>query len=290
MRHREVGYVSMLGKFTVQARDALMTKVGEFSRLLSRCRPSVVGDRRLTKSLPIHLGGRELFRVLDFGPVSRMRADTFSSKEPETLRWIDSFERGSTFLDVGANIGLYSLYACFRDLHVVAVEPDALNFALLHSNIRLNDRLTRNRVRGYPIALHHGFHISDLNISSVSWGAALSSFDNTTDFKGDSFTPLFSQGAVGTSLDDLVSRIGFEPRHIKIDVDGNEGHVLAGASETLRKSYLRSVLVELDERRVDYQNCLEIISNAGLRLVEKSHAEMFSQSNFAKSFNHIFVR
>ena len=40
------------------------------------------------------------------------RVDTFFTKEPETLEWIDNFEKKEnlTFWDIGANIGLYSIY------------------------------------------------------------------------------------------------------------------------------------------------------------------------------------
>ena len=39
------------------------------------------------------------------------RIDSFSTKEPETLEWIDSFQKDKVFWDIGANIGLYSCYA-----------------------------------------------------------------------------------------------------------------------------------------------------------------------------------
>ena len=41
----------------------------------------------------------------------QFRIDTFSTKEPETLDWIDSFSEDSILWDIGANIGLYSVYA-----------------------------------------------------------------------------------------------------------------------------------------------------------------------------------
>ncbi len=44
-------------------------------------------------------------------PLNKYRIKTFSTKEPETLAWIDSFESDAVFWDVGANIGLYSIYA-----------------------------------------------------------------------------------------------------------------------------------------------------------------------------------
>ena len=43
--------------------------------------------------------------------INRYRATTFSEKEPETLEWIDSLEKESVLWDVGANVGLYSIYA-----------------------------------------------------------------------------------------------------------------------------------------------------------------------------------
>jgi len=43
--------------------------------------------------------------------MEKYRAESFWNKEPETLVWIESFTNGDTFFDVGANIGIYALYA-----------------------------------------------------------------------------------------------------------------------------------------------------------------------------------
>jgi hypothetical protein len=43
--------------------------------------------------------------------LTKWRVRTFASKEPETLNWIDQFKDESIFWDVGANIGLYSIYS-----------------------------------------------------------------------------------------------------------------------------------------------------------------------------------
>ena len=40
----------------------------------------------------------------------RYRANTFSTKEPETLAWIDTYGSNGVFFDIGANVGLYSIY------------------------------------------------------------------------------------------------------------------------------------------------------------------------------------
>ena len=56
-------------------------------------------------------GGRDV-RMTFFVPneVCRYRAESFSVKEPETLEWIDRFGGAGAFFDVGANVGLYSIY------------------------------------------------------------------------------------------------------------------------------------------------------------------------------------
>ena len=52
------------------------------------------------------------------------RVDRILSKEPETIEWINTFEKDSTFFDIGANVGIYSLYsAIMRNNNVFAFEP-----------------------------------------------------------------------------------------------------------------------------------------------------------------------
>ena len=83
------------------------------------------------------------------------RANTFSTKEPDTLAWIDSFFRpGDVIYDVGANIGQYALYAAKRfskELKILAFEPEALNYAKLNKNIVLNDMV--GTITPYCLAL-----------------------------------------------------------------------------------------------------------------------------------------
>lgn len=43
--------------------------------------------------------------------MSRYRAESFAAKEPETLEWIEGLPEGAILWDVGANVGLYSIYA-----------------------------------------------------------------------------------------------------------------------------------------------------------------------------------
>ncbi len=71
--------------------------------------------------------------------INRFRAETFSSKEPETLEWIDGMPPGSVLWDIGANVGLYSCYAAAaRGCRVVSFEPSLFNLEMLARNVYLN--------------------------------------------------------------------------------------------------------------------------------------------------------
>ena len=75
------------------------------------------------------------------------RVTTFLTKEPETIEWIDTFSPGDVLFDIGANIGLYSIYAASRNIRVRAFEPESQNYALINQNIFLNgygDRIACN--------------------------------------------------------------------------------------------------------------------------------------------------
>ena len=62
------------------------------------------------------------------------RADIYATKEPETIEWLrENLRDGDVFYDVGANIGLYSLYAAKlrAACRVFALEPESQNFGKL---------------------------------------------------------------------------------------------------------------------------------------------------------------
>src|SRR5258708_5045804 len=107
--------------------------------------------------------------------LNRFRISTFSTKEPETLEWIDRIAHGSVLWDIGANIGLYSCYAAkAARCHVFAFEPSVFNLELLARNVFLNG-LT-SQVIIVPLPLSDSLSVSAFNMSSTDWGAAMSSF------------------------------------------------------------------------------------------------------------------
>lgn len=245
-------------------------------------------DFRLNQSVPVSRLGETIFQLADFGPTCRMRGRTFEFKEPETIRWIDSMSGKDLLIDIGANIGLYSLYAGIKCIPTYAIEPDSLNFALLNLNIYNNGCV--DFVRSYCIALHDHLCVAELSKQNLEWGGALSCFEGNTDQNGNMFKALHQQGAVGIPLDMFCNLAKIAPTHIKIDVDGNELLILQGASNTLANSALRSLLIELDEDNPSHLKSLDLLESFGFKLQEKCQSDLVANSGHHTSYNYIFVR
>lgn len=243
---------------------------------------------RLEKYKNVYFKGRKIFSVIDMGHETRMRALSFESKEPETLEWINTFDKNDTLLDIGANIGLYSLYAAYKNHKVIAIEPDALNYALLNLNIRANN--FSNLIVPFSVAIHDKTKFSNFNISSYVWGGALNSFDNLLDFENNEFIPVHYQGVFGISLDKFVKMLNFNPNHIKIDVDGNERIILEGSKKTLSSRDLKTLLIELNRKDPHYESTIDLICKMGFILIKKTHSEKYNEGRFSSLFNHIFKR
>jgi FkbM family methyltransferase len=241
-----------------------------------------ITKRILARRRTVYHQGRALFTLRNFGHMTSMRTDSFSSKEPETIAWIDGFPPHQKLLDIGANIGVYSLYAGLLGHEVRCIEPDALNFALLNLNIADND--LGGRVIAFPFSIHSESKVAELHIGEYRWGGARSSFDRNLSWKGEALGEGFAQGSPGITVDDFVAKTGFAPDHIKIDVDGNELLVLEGARATLAAPTCRSILVELFARHQEYHACRAIIDECGF----KPSGEGARREDKAK--NYIFVK
>lgn len=176
-----------------------------------------------------------------------LRAQWLDTKEPETLAWIDTFAQEDVFYDIGANVGVFSLYAALhRNCQVYAFEPEAKNYACLSKNIYLNE--LGRRVNALNIGLHDRTEIQRLNLSDLASGSALHSVGTAIDWRGQGFVPKFEQAILAFSLDDFIRTFSAPvPQHVKIDVDGNEQKIIEGAGKTLSDPRCRSIQIELRE-------------------------------------------
>lgn len=129
-------------------------------------------------------------------------------------------DTGGTFIDIGANIGTYTLVASeIAEAYVVSCEPHPTTYARLVRNIRLNKR---TNVLPLNIALSSENQFifltdeSDPSINRIR--------ENATLVKG-------VLQVQGKTLDTLCKALQLQPTIVKIDVEGHEAQVLDGFQE-----------------------------------------------------------
>jgi FkbM family methyltransferase len=196
---------------------------------------------------------------------TKWRADTLFEKEPCTIEWIASLARGQVLADVGANVGMYTIWAAkTRGVEVYAFEPESQNYALLNRNILLND--LGGQVKAYCLALSDRAGYSELHLSGTQVGDSCHSLGERVDFEHRPMTPAHSQGCAAARLDDLVEQGAMPvPDYIKVDVDGFEPRVMAGARRTIDNSKVRSLLIETNQNLPDHMQMVREIESLGFR-------------------------
>ena len=227
------------------------------------------------------------------------RVDTFYKKEPETLEWINSFQNnpGYSFWDIGANIGLYSIYNATRNdkLKTIAFEPSSSNLRVLSRNISINN--LSESIHIFPLALSNlPKNISLMNESNFIEGGALNSFDVSYDFDGKLFKTDNKYSTLGTNINFLIkNKILDIPDYIKIDVDGIEHLILQGSLDFLSNKKIKKLMIELNEEfKEQYNNSFKILNSHDFVFVEKKRNENFykskNDSKFSNVFNYFFTK
>ena len=214
------------------------------------------------------------------------RAKTFSIKEPETLDWIDDFDKNSILWDIGANIGLYSCYAAKKNnCNVYAFEPSVFNLEMLAKNINLNSLI--NNISIVPLPLNYKIGFNNLNMTTMEWGGAISTFGESYGPDGKDLKSIFEYSILGITMNDAHKLLKIPlPHYIKIDVDGIEHLILLGGEEILSK--VKSVLIEVDEsfkEQVIQTN--QLLLKAGLVLRYKKRSFLFENTSV---YNQIWIR
>lgn len=137
-------------------------------------------------------------------------------------------EPNDLFLDIGANVGSYTILAgIVKKSHVLSFEPIPSTYSRLKSNILLNGKSN--------IKLHN------IGLSNKSSTLNFSFQNNTTNRVVNNDDKKSIKVAV-KKLDDF----DISPTMIKIDVEGFEYFVLEGGKETLKSSKLKCIIIELN--------------------------------------------
>jgi FkbM family methyltransferase len=225
------------------------------------------------------------------------RVDTYFSKEPETLEWIDSFQEKENliFWDIGANIGLYSIYNSLKHPKsiTIAFEPSSSNLRVLTRNISINN-LEKN-IKIVPTPLTNKKNIfQEMNEGQFVEGGALNSFGEKFDFEGKEFKPTMKYNLLGTTMNYFIENSILDiPDYVKIDVDGIEHLILQGGDKFLNNEKIKSLSIEINENfKEQYDKVLYLMERFNFKIVHKKHNDsLFSEgSRFINTYNYIFLK
>ncbi len=174
-----------------------------------------------------------------------------ATNEP-MVQWIESFRPGDVFYDVGANTGSLALVAARTHaggVPVVAFEPAFDNFGALVRNILANGM--GKTITPLQVALFDETGVRPFHRSSLGAGTALHAVGEALDYARRPFAPVAAEQVAAFRLDDLVRVLGLpRPTRLKLDVDGFEDRVLAGAADVLAAAGC-DVFMELVEASPD---------------------------------------
>lgn len=162
---------------------------------------------------------------------------------------------GTTFVDVGANVGTWGLDASLFFDKVVEFEPDPRTMNILKKNFQLNDRL----------AVFQPYGLSDVDTQAVLRRYQTSGWNSVLE------RPLIQEarlkGKVPVTLRTLDSfGLQLDPKSlIKIDTEGAELAVLRGASKTLKQHPRVVIETHYEENIVA---CKQILADNGYTVEE----------------------
>lgn len=213
------------------------------------------------------------------------RANSFLTREPDTIKWIDTFDENLCFWDIGSCVGQFSIYSSkFKNSDVVSFEPSTSNLRILSRNIYINNLQEKIKIMPLLLNSNDGFNLFGENkfIEGGALNKILQNSSEKNDFENE-------YNMFGFSINTLVKgnflRI---PNYIKIDVDGAEYNILQGANIVLDSKDLKSILIEIDIESKNFENIFQLMKKFDFQ--EDKSFEKIMNKNYKKIRNFIFKR
>lgn len=142
---------------------------------------------------------------------------------PEMLAWHQFLRPGDTFVDVGANVGTYSIWAADLGAKVIALEPAEETYGLLTENIKLN----RYEIRAIMAA-------AGPTVGTAHFTRGLDD-QNRIDPAGSAEVKMIT-------IDSVIKRQKIAG--MKVDVEGFEADVLRGSERALSENRIGMIQLE----------------------------------------------
>lgn len=208
--------------------------------------------------------------------------------EPDTLNWIKGFDNDDVLFDIGANMGIFTIFAAVvAKARVIAFEPSLNESKVLNANIFRNNLTNR-------VDLYGGCGLSNEEGFDMLYMQKFSDFQsNFIGEKKDEYLEEvfmeFKQGCYKTTIDNLLFRENFDkPDHIKIDVDGIEHLIIEGAAEALTQKIAKSINVEVNAKVPEHHQMIKTIKDNGYEIVGPDLLKLRQIEDKSKAICNIF--
>jgi FkbM family methyltransferase len=254
------------------------------------------------RSLPDFPGRQRLFSLADrcFGPFTMktregVRLRSYAASHMDAMLLDDDrslmteelakLEPGDLFIDVGANIGLYSILAARKvgsTGRVLAFEPSSREFARLLANLELNDARV---VTPFSAALSSAPGFLELHIAPTHTGLNTLKVSDATEH---AFRNARVQTVGVLRFDEAIAPLlnGKRVKLVKIDVEGAEMEVLLGMEASLAAGLFDRIVVEITPK---FLTTFGRTKEALYQLMEK-HGYHPSRRSEEWQYDEVFVR
>jgi FkbM family methyltransferase len=183
--------------------------------------------------------------------------------ESYTQSWLDKADHRNIFIDIGANIGFYSMLAVNKKGYnaAIAFEPSPNSFERLQRNVKLSR--ADKKVNTFNKAIGDSNDTMNLVQNPIHTGG-----NTLTDESRNKSTVAVQV----TPLSDLLERKGVEYEDIsfiKIDVEGFEVNVLKGMKNVLNQLRQDSLIfIETREEDGNKEKVMGLLSNSGFKQID----------------------
>ena len=188
---------------------------------------------------------------LDKNDLMQMSLFDYEPTETEIVK--SNVKKNDIAVDIGANVGYYTLLMAKNEANVFSYEPEPQNFELLKKNVRLNDLSTN--VKLYNKA-----------VSNFNGNSKLALAEHTTG-QHKLGTNRFGNETINVEVIKLeLDKIDFA----KIDVEGDELHVLQGMKTLPNKMLVEFNSINLKESGSNHKDFFHFIEKYTIKQISKN--------------------